>query len=99
MSCSDYVYKCDDCVDAWELSRLYSCHESPNPIASTHEVDINDFVEVNQNGERIWIQVTDICKCYIVGIVISDLVFNHPFSKGDRIRVETWHVYNVDKGW
>lgn len=98
MSCSDYDYKCDDCVDAWELSRLYGCNESPNPVTDLDQVEVGDCIEVNQNGERFWIQVTDVCICFVVGIVVSDLVFSHPFSKGDSIRVEIWHIYNVDKG-
>ena len=97
MSCADYVYKCHDCVDAWELSRMYGCHESPNPIASIDEVDVGDCVEVNHNGERFWIKVTDVCRCFIVGEIISNLIYNHPFNKGQNIRVEIWAIYNVDK--
>ena len=99
MTCNDdYDYKCDDCTDAWELSRLYGCYESPNPVANLEtEVNVNDCVEANQGGERFWLQVTDVCICYIVGIVISDLQFSHPFSKGDRVRLEVYQIYNVDK--
>lgn len=98
MSCLEYDYKCDDCVDAWELSRLYGCNESPNPVSNLSDVEVGDCVEVNQGKERFWIKVTDVCVCYIVGIVVSDLHFSHPFSKGDSLRVEIYNIYNVDKG-
>ena len=100
MSCKDKdYYKCDTCTDAWELSREYGCKESPNPVTDLdREVEIGDCVEVNEGGERFWIQVTDVCRCFIIGIVISDLVFPHPFTTGDKIRVEIYHIYNVDKG-
>ena len=100
MTCkNNYDYKCDDCTDAWELSRNYSCFESPNPVIDLDmEVDIGDCVEANQGGERFWVRVVEVCVCYIIGVVISDLVFNHPFNKGERIRLEIYHIYNVDKG-
>jgi len=100
MACNkDYDYKCDDCVDAWALSRLYSCYEAAHPVADLEfEVEVGDCVEANQGRERFWVQVTDVCVCYIIGIVISDLHFNHPFTKGSRIRLEIFHIYNVDKG-
>jgi len=36
--------------------------------------------------------------CFIIGIVIGPLVFPHPFVIGDKIRVEIYQIYNVDKG-
>lgn len=112
MPCSDYDYKCDDCTDAWDLSRWYGCNESPNPVTDLSEVEVGDCVEANQgddwnplypaephgHGERFWVQVTDVCGCYIVGIVLGPLLFPHPFSVGDTIRLEIYHIYNVDKG-
>ncbi len=95
----DYDYKCDDCTDAWELSRLYGCNEAPHPVSNLEdEVEVGDCVEANQGNERFWIQVVDVCVCYVVGIVVSDLSFSHPFVKGDKIRLEIHHIYNVDKG-
>ena len=98
MTCKDKdYYKCDDCVDAWELSRMYGCKESPNPITDLErEVRIGDCVEANQNGERFWVQVTDVCVCYILGIVRGPLSFPHPFSPGEKIRLEIYQIYNVD---
>lgn len=100
MSCKDKdYYKCDDCVNAWDLSREYGCNESPSPVTDLErEVEVGDCVEVNQNGERFWIQVVDVCVCFIIGIVIGPLVFPHPFAIGDKIRVEIYQIYNVDKG-
>lgn len=99
MACKDKnYYKCDDCVNAWELSKLYGCYESPNPVTDLErEVEVGDCVEVNQNGERFWIKVTDVCVCFIIGTVIGPLQFSHPFVAGDRIRVEIYQIYNVDK--
>ena len=97
MSCKRKAYKCNDCTDAWELSRLYSCNESPNPVSDIdREVEVGDCVEANQGGERFWVQVTDTCTCYIIGVVVSDLVFPHPFVKGQKIRLEIFHIYNVE---
>jgi hypothetical protein len=100
MSCKDKDYfKCDECTNAWELSRLYGCNESPNPVTDLErEVEVGDCVEVNENGDRFWIQVTDVCVCFIIGIVLGPLVFPHPFAIGDKIRVEIYQIYNVDKG-
>jgi hypothetical protein len=100
MSCKDKdYYKCDDCVNAWDLSRMYGCNESPNPVTDLErEVEIGDCVEVNQNGDRFWILVTEVCVCFIIGIVLAPLHFPHPFAVGDKIRVEIYHIYNVDKG-
>jgi hypothetical protein len=101
MACNDYEYSCEDeeCTNAWDLSRLYGCYESPKPVTNLErEVEVGDCIEVNQGGERFWIQVTDVCVCYVVGFIVSDLVLDHPFNKGDTIRVEIWHIYNVDKG-
>jgi len=100
MSCKDKdYYKCDDCVNAWELSKLYGCNESPKPVTDLErEVEVGDCIEVNQGSERFWIQVSDVCVCFIIGIVIGPLVFPHPFVIGDKIRVEIYQIYNVDKG-
>ena len=100
MSCKDKdYYKCDDCVNAWELSRNYSCNESPNPVTDLErEVRIGDCVEVNENGDRFWIQVSDVCVCFIIGIVLGPLHFDHDFGIGDKIRVEIYQIYNVDHG-
>ena len=98
-NCKKYDYDCITCTDAWELSRLYGCNESPNPVNELErEVEVGDCVEANQGGERFWIQVTAVCGCFVVGIVVSDLVFNHPFSKGDCVKITTQQIYNVDKG-
>lgn len=100
MSCKDKDYfKCDECTNAWELSKLYGCNESPNPVTDLErEVEIGDCVEVNHNGDRFWIQVTDVCVCFIIGIVLGPLHFDHDFGVGDKIRVEIYQIYNVDKG-
>ena len=46
-------YWCTDleCTDACELSRQYSCNESPNPPGSMDEVPIGSCVEFNVNAE------------------------------------------------
>lgn len=96
--CKDYTHKCTECTDAWELSRLYGCNEAPHPLSDLNDVEVGDCVEVNHGGERFWIQITAVCTCYVVGIVVSDLHFSHPFIKGDKIRVEIQQIYNHDKG-
>lgn len=97
MSCSDYDYKCDDCVDAWKLSFSYGCYESPNPIQSIHDAEVGDCIEFNQGGERMWGVIIEVCSCGYIVEVLSDLALTHPFSKGDKVRIELIHVYNVDK--
>lgn len=91
------LYNCTDCVDAWELSRTYTCNESPKPISNLYDVDVGDLVEINQNGERFWVKILEICSCHYIVEVVSDLVFQHPFSKGDKIRIEIYHIYNVKR--
>ena len=91
----DYVY--DDCVDAWELSRLYGCNEAPNPVSNMSEVSVGNCIEVNQGGERFWIKVLATCTCYVIGRVMAPLEMPHPFSVGDTIRVEIYHIYNVER--
>ena len=99
MSCKKYDYDCKDCTDAWELSRMYGCKESPNPVLDLErEVEEGDCIEVNQGGERFWLRVTDVCNCFVVGVVVSNLHFGHPFTTGDRLKVTTQQIYNVDKG-
>jgi hypothetical protein len=100
MACKDKDnYVCDTCVDAWELSKYYSCNESPNPVTNMEiEVEVGDCVEVNNNGDRFWIEVTDVCVCFIIGIILGPFHNSQPFSIGDKIRVEIYHIYNVDKG-
>ena len=96
MSCNDYDYNCVDCVDAWSLSREYSCNESPNPIQNLSDVDIGYCIEFNQGHERIWGRVVEVCSCGYIVEILSNLKLLHPFSKGDRVRIELVHVYNVD---
>ena len=97
MSCSNYDYLCEDCVDAWALSFSYGCNESPNPIQSIHDAEVGYCVEFNQGGERIWGRVVEVCSCGYIVEVLTDLQFSHPFSKGDNVRIELIHVYNVDQ--
>lgn len=99
MSCKDKDhYTCDTCVDAWELSKHYGCNESPNPVTDMdREVEVGDCVEVNNNGDRFWIQVTDSCVCFLIGIILGPFHNTQPFSIGDKIRVEISQIYNVSK--
>lgn len=99
MTCKDKdYYKCDDCINAWELSREYSCNESPNPVIDLElEVSVGDCIEANQGGERFWLQVTDVCVCFVIGTILGPLVFPHPFNIGDKMRIEIYQIYNVDK--
>jgi len=96
MGCSVYDYKCNDCVDAWALSREYSCNESPNPIQKLSDVEVGYCIEFNQGYERIWGRVIEVCSCGYIVEILSNLKLLHPFSKGDRVRIEIVHVYNVD---
>lgn len=97
-TCKDDVdYICTDCVDAWELSRNYSCNESPNPVSTMDEVKVGNCVEANQGSERFWMKVLAVCTCYLIGEVTSDQVFPHPFQKGDTLRIEIYQIYNVDR--
>ena len=95
MPCRDGdYYTCDDCVDAWKLSRLYGCNESPTPLHNLDNVEIGDLVEFNQGGERIWGRVLYNCGCTLIVEVVSDLVFLHPFSKGVKVLISLFHIYN-----
>jgi hypothetical protein len=95
--CNEYDYNCIDCVDAWDLEKYYSCNESPKPLNNLRYVDIGDLLEFNQNGERIWGRVVEICSCDVVVEVITDLVKDHPFLKGDLVVLNIIHIYNHKK--
>lgn len=91
-------YWCTDleCTDACELSRHYSCNESPNPPGSMDEVPIGSCVEFNVDAERVWLKVLATCNCYLIGEVMPVLVFSHDFKVGDLVRLEICHIYNVE---
>jgi len=101
MGCTENkgIWRCDDWVDAWDLSKFYGCTESPNIVIDFDNIDCDGgttLAEVNRNGERFWTRVIDCPRCeVIVAIVICDLVFDHPFSKGDRVQYELRNVYNI----
>ena len=97
MTCKEFDYDCEDCVNAWELSREYSCNESPKCVNSVNEIKVGEYVEANQGGERFWVVVTDICDCYIIGVVITNLKLSHPFTVGEKIKIGLQQIYNVRK--
>jgi hypothetical protein len=97
MSCNDYVYKCDDCVDAWSIGLDYFCHTAPNPIQNLSDAQVGYCVEFNQGEERIWGRIIEVCSCGYIVEILTDLKSSHPFTKGDRVRIELVHVYNVDQ--
>lgn len=99
MTCKDPNIKTPELVNAWELSRYYSCNESPNPVLDCDEINVGDSIEVSSGGERFWLEIDEICYClykgcFFVGEVTDDLVLPHDFSKGDLLRVEIWDIYN-----
>lgn len=99
MDCKDPNIKKAKFVNAWELSRYYSCNESPKPVLDCDEIHIGYFIEVNSGGERFWLKVIEICRClykgcFFIGKIIDDLVLSHNFSKGDLLKIEIWEIYN-----
>lgn len=102
MICEDCVYDYDyrdSCVDAWELERYYSCNESPTPVTDCNLLNINDSVEFNIEEERMWGTITEICSdcslcCEFIAEITSDLILDHPFSKGDLILLDLHCIYN-----
>ena len=42
MACTNYDYNCRDCVDAWELERLYSCYEAAHPLTTLKILFLTD---------------------------------------------------------
>ena len=94
----DYDYR-DNCVDEWDLDKYYSCHESPTPIWDCELLHVGDSIEFNVEKERMWGTITEICQdcslcCDIVVEVTSDLLLDHPFSKGDLLLLEMHCIYN-----
>jgi hypothetical protein len=97
--CKDPNLKRPELVNAWELSKEYSCNESPTPVLNCDEIKIGDQIEVSSGGERFWLDVLEICYClyqgcFYIGEIISDLQLPHNFLKGDMLRVEIWEIYN-----
>jgi hypothetical protein len=97
MTCKEFDYDCEDCVNAWDLSREYSCKESPKCVNSVNEINVGEYVEANQGAERFWVVVTDVCGCYIIGVVITDLKLSHPFTVGEKVKIGLQQIYNVRK--
>jgi len=101
MTCDDTnAYVCTDCEDAWQTYRdskaAYGCSQEAYAIGSINDVKVGDCIQVRENGERIWLKVTAVCTCYYLGRVIVPLLKSHPFKKGDILRVEIQHVFNVE---
>ena len=94
----DYDYR-DGCVDAWDLEKYYSCNESPTPVTDCSLLQIGDSVEFNIETERMWGEITEICEdcslCFdLVVEITSDLIPDHPFSKGDLLLISMQCIYN-----
>ena len=95
------IWFCDDMTDAWELKNTLdvSCTTSFTTIEGIKDVDCNNQtteVEVNQGGERFWLLVLDCPECtYMLGRIVSDLLLEHDYVKGDIIRAEVKNIYNV----
>jgi hypothetical protein len=74
------------------------CQTSPNPVNSiADEVPVGSCVEFNVDGDRIWVKVLETCTCYLLGEVMPPLYLPHVFKVGDVLRLEMYHIYNVDK--
>ena len=101
MSCDDTgAYVCNECEDAWQIYRdskaSYGCSKEAFPIGNINDVKVGDCIQVRIGEERIWIKVTTVCDCYYLGIVMFKLETTHPFKKGDLLRVEIQHVFNIE---
>ena len=101
MSCDDTgAYVCNECEDAWETYRdskaSYGCSQEAYAIYSVNYVTVGDCIQVRIDEERIWLKVTAVCECYYLGVVMYKLENPHPFKKGDLLRVEIQHVFNVE---
>jgi len=97
MSLCDDLKIYDGYIDVRDFDYLVQCFDPPGNEA-LDELKVGDCVEVNHNGERFWTKVVEICKvCDIVGVVLSNLVFDHPFTTGDNIKFARWNVYSIDK--
>jgi len=92
------IWSCDDWVDAWDLSKFYSCNESPNIVVDFNAIDCDNETteaEVNRNGERFWTRIIDCPRCEIILAIVIDDVLKQPFSKGDTIQYELRNIYNI----
>lgn len=87
----------DGFMDVREFDKDIQCFDPPGNEA-IDELEVGDCVEVNHNGERFWIKIVEFCGiCDIIGNVLSDLIFDHPFKKGDNIKFAKWNIYSIDK--
>lgn len=84
-----------DMVDAWQLSREYSCNESPKCISNFSDVEVGDLVEVNDNIERFWVEIIELCNCFYIGRVRAPLYKTHTFNVGDLIHIDIQDIYNL----
>ena len=73
--------------------------EYPNlkiiPFEKLALISVEDFVELGHDGERFKVQVKEIRGDIFIGIVRSDLVFDHPFEFMDWIQFDRCNIYDA----
>lgn len=92
------IYICDGFEDVSTFDLLYMSKDFQAP--TDHEVslvEIGDYIEVNNDGERFWTKVINKYSCYFVATIQDDLKMPHPFSKGDNIKFHKFNIYNIRK--
>lgn len=88
-------------IDAQMMARIYpKTFEAPSE-SELQSIEIGDSIKVSADGERFWVQVTDVVlnDRYIVGFVDNDLILSdaHGYRYEDKIRVEFNEVYAILK--
>lgn len=55
----------------------------------------NDFVQISNKDERIWVKIAYINGDVIVGIISSQLVFPQEYDCGDYVIFEKKNIYDI----
>lgn len=84
--------------NAIEMDEHYPNLEIPN-YQQISAIETDDWVELTCEGDRFWVTVDivniDENDCEFVGYIQTELVFPHPFKKGDCILFEGNNVLNI----
>lgn len=109
MTCTqqDDIFICDDLIDVWSFSTPQS-YGDPVPYGSyllriptiqyLQMIEPGDEIKVSRGIEKIWTRVISYDGHEtIIGVIISELTLDHPFSVGDKIQYQFRNVYEVKK--
>jgi len=86
-------------ANAIETAEKYQLRKNPPNYQQISELSTDDYVKLKSNSEYFWAKVDSVDKPCIA-IVESDLVFEQPFKKGDKIEFRGENIFDIrSKFW